>query len=319
MNSFLYLDEYEMYSLSAQIFGGLTESVVEFSEKGRSDNESQKGPVGSGRLMADIASEHSGKQERKFLQDYAYTLFEKRLTEVGKLLDLSQTLPASFRADIQGTSLLKVTGQALFTDVHLLTNLMTEFNNIGEALTYITNFKQLSDLKETLEARINATADRNQKAALREQIKTMADIKGLAKTAGLHQDPTFLKHLSYLVTYMMKDAFDVRVSLSGPHDEEICFISPLSRESLREPCDAIIRKYSRRCEEPLTVVGIVTQGKGKKAATSEPSSINDEEKQKNFGAALLEMANATATIEDSFFGRLDKEYVIDPIAVFRQL
>lgn len=33
MNSFLYLDEYKMYSISAQIFRGHTESVVEFSSK----------------------------------------------------------------------------------------------------------------------------------------------------------------------------------------------------------------------------------------------------------------------------------------------
>lgn len=77
MNSFLYLDEYKMYSISAQIFGGLIESIVEFSGSEKIDKESQKGPFSSGRLMADIASEQAGRQERKFLQDYAYTIFEK--------------------------------------------------------------------------------------------------------------------------------------------------------------------------------------------------------------------------------------------------
>lgn len=143
MNSFLYLDEYKMYSISAQIFGGLTESVVEFSGQEKRETEAQKGPIGSGQLLADIVSRQSAKEEKKFLHDYAYTLFEDKLREDHKLLDLSDPLSESFKDEIQKNSFVKVTGKALFTDVPLIAKLFSEFNTIGEALTYITHFGEL--------------------------------------------------------------------------------------------------------------------------------------------------------------------------------
>lgn len=115
-----------MYSISAQIFGGLTESIVEFRGQQKSEEESQKGPVASGKLLADIASELSGKEEKKFLHDYAYTLFEKKLKDDGNLLDLTDPLPSTFREDINNVAFIKVTGQSLFTDVPLIANLFSE-------------------------------------------------------------------------------------------------------------------------------------------------------------------------------------------------
>jgi hypothetical protein len=314
MNSFLYLDEYKMYSISAQLFGGLTESIVEFSKEERSENEKQKGPFGSGNLLADIASEQSGKEEKKFLHDYAYTLFEKKLTEDAKVLDLTDPLPASFPEDIQKFSFVKVTGQSLFTDVPLMAKLFTEFNTLGEALTYITTFSKLADMKEAAEDKIKGVGDRNKKAGLHEQIKSAANIKKLAKEQGLQQDEKFLKNLSYVLTYMMKDDFEVQLSLRSEENTSVFFSSPLKRNCLREQCEAIIRKYGRRCEEPLTLFGMITQGRKKR-----DKSQVEEGDAENLRAAILRIVNATASIEETFFARLDEEYLIDPVALFRQL
>jgi hypothetical protein len=319
MNSFIYLDEYKMYSISAQIFGGLTESVIEVSSSATNQSEEQKGPVGSGRVLADVMSNESSKEEKRSLRDYAYTMFEKRLAEDGKLVAFADNLPKNFSGAIRSAAVLKVTGKATFTDVEILTKMMSEFNTIGEALAYIINFREFSQLQETLDERLAGVADRNQKAAMRQQVKAMSDVKAVAKRSGLQQDPTFLKHLSYLIRYMMKDAFDVRLTLTTSNDGKVDFTGPLSRDSFREPCDAIIRKYSRLCEAPLTMVGIVTQGNAAKVVAPTQATGGDAVAQPNMKAALLEMIHATAGIEDSFFGRSDNEYVVDPIAVFRQL
>ena len=51
LRSFVYLDNYKMYSISSQLFEGLTEYVVRSESKSQRDEESQKGPIGSGRVI----------------------------------------------------------------------------------------------------------------------------------------------------------------------------------------------------------------------------------------------------------------------------
>ena len=68
-----------MYSLSSQIFEGITEYVLSESRETSEESESQKGPVGSGRVVGDILRSSQRVSERKYLHDYSYTLFEKHL------------------------------------------------------------------------------------------------------------------------------------------------------------------------------------------------------------------------------------------------
>ena len=232
---------------------------------------------------------------------------------------MTGNLPSNFRGVLQGAAVVKITGDALFTDVHILTNLLKEFNIFGEALAYITNFDELSNLQQSIDEKLESITDRNQKAALRERLKALSDIKAIAKKSGLYKEPAFLKHLDYLISYMMKDAFDVRISLMDTKEQKVLFNAPLDRKSLREPCEAIIRKYSRRCEQPLTLVGIITQGNGQRKIETEEDDQTTTDPKQNLRKGLFKMAHAISGLEEVFFGRLDNEYVIDPIAVFRQL
>ena len=59
IKSFIYLDEQKMYSLSSQIFEGITEYVLSESGSENQNSESQKGPVGSGRVLADVIKSSS--------------------------------------------------------------------------------------------------------------------------------------------------------------------------------------------------------------------------------------------------------------------
>ena len=89
IKSFIYLDEYKMYSISSQIFEGITESLTNFQGSTTEKDEKQKGPIASGQVMADIWKSESGTQEKKYLHDYSYTLFEDRLRELEKIFSLS--------------------------------------------------------------------------------------------------------------------------------------------------------------------------------------------------------------------------------------
>ena len=60
IKSFIYLDEYKMYSISSQIFEGVTESLMSYKGSTTEKEEEQKGPIGSGQIMADILKSESG-------------------------------------------------------------------------------------------------------------------------------------------------------------------------------------------------------------------------------------------------------------------
>lgn len=75
IKNFIYLDTDKLYSLSSQIFEGVTEYIVSESISESEQNESQKGPVGSGRVMGDILRHNDKKSEKKFLHDHSYSLY----------------------------------------------------------------------------------------------------------------------------------------------------------------------------------------------------------------------------------------------------
>ena len=54
IKNLIYLDEYKMYSISSQLFGGLTEHVINVERSDDEQDERQGGPFGSGRTLADI-------------------------------------------------------------------------------------------------------------------------------------------------------------------------------------------------------------------------------------------------------------------------
>jgi hypothetical protein len=120
IKSFIYVDEYKMYSISSQIFNGLTEYVTSYSQQGRDDLERQDGPVGSGRILADIISKQSSTEERKFLHDYSYNLFEEQLLEEQRVLQIDLGNINEVIGNIEDYDFIKVRGRLLFSDIMLM-------------------------------------------------------------------------------------------------------------------------------------------------------------------------------------------------------
>ena len=82
IKSIIYLDEAKMYSMSSQIFEGITEYVLKEVGSTKKNSEEQKGPVGSGRVLADAMKLSERSIEKRFLHDHSLTLFEARLAEL---------------------------------------------------------------------------------------------------------------------------------------------------------------------------------------------------------------------------------------------
>lgn len=310
IKSFIYLDEQKMYSLSSQIFEGITEYVLREGEEGTEVAEEQKGPVGSGKVLGDVIRKSSRSTERKFIHDYAFTVFEKFLEQEGNIVELSASDEGVTRDDVaglvRGRSFVKVRAKATFHDFAKMASMFSEFNRIGEALAYSGAYEELERLRQDYEESREAISDRNKRSKLDVKYKNASDISKIAKARGLYQDQQFLDSMAFITRHGFQDQFEISQSFTG-----VIFSSCLKRELLRDSADLLIKKYSRKVERDVVVFGLISQDFSK----SLPDTESDGE-YSNMRAALMMLNEHVANVENSLSGKQDFEIVIDPIAVY---
>lgn len=308
IKNFIYLDEEKMYSLSSQLFEGVTEYVLSESASERDESEGQKGPIGSGRVLGDILRNSERNTEKKFLNDYSYTIFEKKLLDDGKVLVVTDSEPVADE-DLGRISFIKITSKAIFNDINSINETLTNFNRIGKALAHVTNFKEISAVKEQLEKAKQNAKDRNKKNQLQAQFKSLTNINKLAIESGLQQDQGFLDDLALLLSYGFQDQLEVQMNL-----EDRIFSANLNRSFLRESVDLLIRKYSRQTEVDFTLFGLVTQHQRDKLDEIEENEDFDSIKE-----ALMNLVAHLTNLESTFTGRLSNEIIVDPIALYTEI
>lgn len=91
IKSFIYLDDYKLYSLSSQMFQGFTEYIISGSTASTEEEEKQKGAFASGKMMSDILKKEKSSTEKKYLHDYAFNLLESELSNRGILHTITST------------------------------------------------------------------------------------------------------------------------------------------------------------------------------------------------------------------------------------
>ncbi len=320
IKSFIYLDEYKMYSISSQIFAGLTEYVIDYSANAESEKEEQKGPIGSGRILADIISREGSIEEKKFLHDYSYTLFEDELIKDGKVLEInSDTVNVNIQK-LDDFSFVKITGPSIFNDIEAINGTLTNFNEIGKAMIYVTNFESISSKKKDFEDELEKTTNKNKIRHLKKKMKEQLNIEELTKNSNLHQDEEFLRNLVYLLDYGFKDQFEIQIRLK--HNDEDNnqqtknFSANLNRNHLKEEEGLLIRKYARYTEKAFVIFGIITQSQD---LSDEKEIDQNENEPRNLKEAIINMVSKLYEVETTFTGRLKNEIIIDPIAVYREL
>lgn len=310
IKNFIYLDEEKMYSLSSQLFEGVTEYVLKEKTLGKDESEEQKGPIGSGKVLGDILRNHERNTEKKFLNDYSYTIFEKKLLEDEKVL-VASSADTIVKESIGEKSFVKITARATFNDINSITTTLINFNKIGKALAHVTNFKEMSAVKKQLEEVKQNTKNKNEKNKVQAQIKSMSNLSKLATESGLQNDQEFLNDLSMLLSYGFQDQLEVQMTL-----EDTVFSSNLNRSFLREPEDLVIRKYSRKTEVKFTLFGIITQYQSEEIKSSETEEKEDPD---NIKEALMGIVTHLSKLESSFTGRLSNEVIVDPVAIYTEV
>ncbi|MFC0349510.1 DUF6414 family protein [Undibacterium danionis] len=307
IKSFIYLDEQKMYSLSSQIFEGITDYILNEQSSITEETETQKGPVASGKILADVIKSSLKSTEKKFLHDYSYSIFEKHLTDEQKVLvvDEKNGFDSKIKSEMNKFSFIKVKSKAVFNDINEITDLFGNFNQRGEAIAHVTAFSRINEINTEL-ASIQSKEQRTQ---LQSELKMLTNTPELAKKSNLYQDKKFLDNLTLLTKYGFSDQFEVQQSL-----DEILFSSSLRRELLREKEDILIKKYSRRTEREIVVFGIISQG-----ITNVTNTPRNIETPKNMKEGLINMIEHLANVEISISGKQENEIVIDPIAVYIEI
>lgn len=310
IKNIIYLDEDKMYSLSSQLFEGITEYVLNETSSESSESEEQKGSFSSGRIVGDILKNSERNTEKKFLDDYSYTLFEKELIKENKVV-LVTSESCELNELMKNKSFIKVTARATFNDINSLIEILNNFNQMGKSLTYVTNYENINSVKQELtKAQESKSKDERHKIGLlNSQLKEMCDIDKLSTKSGLQLDEQFLKDLSFLLKYGLGDQLEIQMHLSNNIAS-----ANLNRKFLREKEDLLIRKYSRQTEVEFTLFGIVTQYRKKQ------NKITEEDRDyANLKEAIMNMVTHITNLESMFTGRLNNEIIIDPIALYTEL
>ena len=169
---------------------------------------------------------------------------------------------------------------------------------MGEALTKI-------------DEAIKQTNDRNQKAKVAQKKNAIDGIfKKYLQEQGLNVNEKFAENLVKLYDFGYKDMFAVHIPYQLGN---IVFASILNREYLKENENSLIAKYSRRTEVEFTIVGLLTQCGG------ETALIDSDDPEGSMKQASLNFTSIISNLEDTFNGRLGNEYIIDPIAIYREI
>jgi hypothetical protein len=307
IKSILYLDEAKLYSMSSQLLDDDEASTGHIPENARSAGdgpEGQEEPAGSGKVPADALKPAERSAARRSSPDHELARFEARLAELGLVDQVDSTAD---EAQVMAKSFVRVTARASLIDAARITAMLSSFNELGEALAHVTHYAEIQATRQEIQNLKDPGKDKARLAELRQIEKRLTDTAELAKQNGLYQDPKFLKHLALVTEFGFPDQIEVQQRLG-----QRLFSTCLKQDGLREPKDLVLRKYSRKTEKSLVVLGVVTQ------SLHAPAHEADESVPEGFSvkAAITNMVNHIAAIENSLVGRTAHEVVIDPIAVY---
>lgn len=311
MRNFLYLDEYKVYSLSSQLLEGVTDYILKESKTHHSDSETQKGPVASGRLMAEIIETTSASIEKKFLHDYAYSIFEEKLSAAGKLTNVDSSCTfEELDPGNGGNKFVRITAKAQFLDSSDVVKTLDTIVDMQDSLSIISNndvrlalIEKLAELGENKTAKLSSGPIRTELSRLSKSQRSADEVAN---------ERLQYKHLSTILAHGFKGRLDISMRL---HD---CIVSAdLKRKCLKDDEDFTFKTYSRVSNIEFVILGIITQYRpaGMTDDLIEAADSNDE----NMRAMLHNSANAIHGLERQFTSGEGNEIVLDPIAVYIEL
>ena len=306
IKSFIYLDENKMFSISSQLFEGITKYILQEDSASFEEQNEQKGHFLSGRFMADIMFQRTVKSEMKYLHDFAFNLFEKELLTRNMLYEVTSDDTIDTLKDKR---IVKVTGKLVFNDYSKLRDTIEHFNELGRAFGELQQ-PALTEEIHKVEITSNQTKDREKKNKQKQAVNlAKRKIDDYLKEIGLLVDEKCTKNLSTIMQYGYHENYEIKLAIEN--SELFCTAAP-NCTFLKEPKEVLISKYSRMTEMTFSCIGIITQIGNAKAVIPHPID-------KDMKNATQEFTAQIANLEEQFNGRSSNEFVVDPIAIFTEL
>ena len=306
IKSFIYLDDYKMYSFSSQLFEGITQYILNEESKAAEEQHEQKGSFFSGRFMADMMFQKNAQTEMRYLHDFAFNLFEKEMEARKMLFDVK---PETTIEDLHDKGFVRVKGKIIFEDYTKILYTLEHFNEIGRAFGELQNLEVFNALRN-LKSESVQTKDREQKNKQRLATKNVEkQIEEHLKSQGLLIDESSIDSIHKIMSFGYRNCYEVRMSMDN---SPTLYTAVINQEFLKEPETSLISKYSRLSEKEFTLIGVVSQA-GNAQATIPEITGND------LKSAVVKIVEQIASLEYQFNGRTNNECIIDPIAIFTEI
>lgn len=309
MKNILYFDENKLFSLMSQVFAGVTELIIKEKSRQETDSETQKGPLATGKIVADAITWGEKDTERRVMHDYAFSLFEseivgKNLVQEIDLLKFSDSVP-----DV-GRPFVRVSAPAQIFDVKKARETMEQFNALGASLGYVQAKSAVDEAVAPLVAAIKATKDKQKVQSLLKQKEQIVSAIVAAAAEHMSQDQSFLDNLANVTRFGFDDSLEIHQTVGSKR-----FTSCLKRECLREDEALLVRKYSRMTRMNFVVLGVVTNYP-REPADELAASIAIADSEKSLKEAVIDIVQSLGNLEKTFSDVDKGEYMIDPIAIY---
>lgn len=306
IKSFIYLDDYKMYSFSSQLFEGITQYILNEESKAAEEQHEQKGSFFSGRFMADMMFQKNAQTEMRYLHDFAFNLFEKEMESRDMLFDVK---PETTIEDLRDKGFVRVKGKIIFEDYTKILYTLDHFNEIGRAFGELQNLEAFNALRN-FKSECVQTKDRELKNKQRLVSKNVEkQIEEQLKSQGLLIDENSRDNIHKILSFGYRNCYEVRMSMEN---SPTLYTAVINQEFLKEPETSLISKYSRLSEKEFTLIGVVSQA-GNAHATIPEIMGND------LKSAVIKIVEQLAGLENQFNGRTDNECIIDPIGIFTEI
>jgi hypothetical protein len=295
---------------------GVTDFVLKEARRASSDVEEQEGPVNSGKKMAEIIESTSSSFEKKFLHDYAYSIFEAKLLEEDKIKEFCSSASfGDFDLGDGGARIVKIKAKAKLIDAAATVRSLETLVDMQQCLSILSaNDERAALISELLEIQAGS---KSQKTS-----HLLAELARLSKPQIAKEiianDKLHYENMAKTLSYGYKSRLDVFMQLSD------CVVSAdLKRVCLKDEEDFIVKTYSRVSDVDLVLVGILTRVRPAPIGENDSGtdSIDAEHlmDSDNMNEILMRASQALHGLEKMFTQLDSNQVILDPIAVYVDL
>lgn len=306
IKSFIYLDDYKIYSFSSQLFEGITQYILKEDVQAAEEQHEQKGRILSGMFMADMMFQKNAQTEMRYLHDFAFNLFEKELVERDMLYEVQ---PNNTIEDLRDKGFVKIKGKIIFEDYTKILYMLEHFNEIGRSLGELQN-AALIEVMQNVKNQTNVTTDREEKNKKKQVDRRIHKLfEDQLKQQGLIIDEKARENIHRILSFGYRDCYEMRLAMENSPTQ---YSAIINQEYLKESETSLVSKYSRLTEKEFTLIGVVSQA-------GSPKAVVPRIEGNDLKSAVVNIVEKMAELESQFNGRTESECIIDPIAIFTEI